>query len=199
MAAKVNITNLKREIARQSKGAIEPKLQPLLNAEFEAQKKLLLREFDEHPVSKEILAGPTLNNSSFVDTQKGGNLYSFLGFKAGLRPVEDLRAFLFTAINKGRVTKEIKGQKITYSMEVRVPTKTEINRRTALLFWTNRGWVDMIEKGVGNFGRYLFNKAGLKKSRSGTALQAKKDIRNEDFRGTAYISELIANLIARLK
>ena len=56
---------------------------------FDRSKKQMLDDFIDHPVSKEILAGPDSSNISGTIIG-GGNLFSFIGFHAGDNPIRNL-------------------------------------------------------------------------------------------------------------
>ena len=197
---KVNLIQLKREIERQEARLIAPRMKNKLNKAFEVEKNRFLKEFDSHPVNKELEKGPN-GESSIIKTKKGGNLYSLLGFVDGVEPVRELRDALEDGISKGHVTKDLGAKKIKYNLEVRVPTLTELKRKTQLLTWTTRSFVDLVENGISNFRRYLFDRSGrLKKySKSGTAIQADRDVRDKEFNGVPYLTKMIKKFQDRLK
>ena len=52
-----------------------------------------LQDFNSHPVTKEIEAGP--NSSNISGTLGGtGNLFTYIGFSSGSKPIEPLRKTL---------------------------------------------------------------------------------------------------------
>lgn len=196
----VNIIQLRKEIAAQEGRFIAPRMKDVLNQAYEEERQRFFDKFDNHPVNKELANGPTAS-SSIIETAKGGNLYSALGFVSAVEPVSELRNVLEANITKGRVTKQQGTNKIIYNLDMRFPTITELKRKTQLLTWTSRSFIDLVENGIANFKRYLFDKSGrLKKySRSGTAIQADRDIRDTQFKGVSYITEMINEFKNRLK
>jgi hypothetical protein len=195
----VNIIALRKEIERQSGKLVTPKIAPLFNKQFAEAKKQMLKDFDNHPVTEEILAGPELQNSQFVDTSHGGNLFSFLGFDEGENPVEDLREILDEETVKGSIEQTIGNDSIKYKMEVSVPNMDDIKSQTQNLSrWSTRSWVDAIQRGIRGFPSYLFNALGFKGSASGTAIEAKNkktgstvNVRGGSFKGVKYLSTIL--------
>lgn len=199
---RVNLVQLRREIAAQEATIIFPRMKEVLNQKFIEEKKGLMAEFDSHPVTRELNAGPDAS-SNIIQTTKGGNLYSLLGFVDKVKPAQELRNALENGITKGRVTKTQKTKNVLgYNLEVRMPTLEELRRKTELLTWTTRSFIDLIEKGVGNFSRYLFDKSGRlrKYSRSGTAIQVKdRKMRDDEFNGVEYVTAMIKKFQRALK
>jgi len=202
--ARINLVQLRKELSTQEASIIAPKMKEVLNEKFKEEKANLLKEFDQHPVTQELNAGPYAQ-SSFITTKNGGNLYSFLGFVEGIEPAKDLRNNLEAGISKGQVRKEVVSKnKIVYTLETRIPTIEELKRRGELLKWTTRSFIDVIEKGVNNFRRYLFDDSGRlsSKSRSGPAIQVKHDIKNgrpAQVKPIPYITKLIENFKKNLR
>ena len=85
-------------------------------AKYSAAKIIFLREFLNHPVSKEISEGPEGANIS--GTLGGyGNLFSFIGFEEGRKPIseiEDVMESLFS-FTKNKATSRSITFKITYN------------------------------------------------------------------------------------
>lgn len=202
--ARINLVQLRKELDAQEARIIAPKMKEVLNEKFKEEKANLLKEFDQHPVTQELNAGPNAE-SSFITTKSGGNLYSFLGFVQGIEPAKDLRRNLEIGISKGQVRKQVSSKnKIIYTLETRIPTIEELKRRGELLKWTTRSFIDIIEKGVNNFRRYLFDDSGRLSpySRSGPAIQIKHDIkqgRPAQVKPIPYISKLIEDFKKNLR
>ena len=200
--AKVNLIQLRRELAAQEAAVIKPRMKTILEDKFKEEKAALLKEFDQHPVTTELNAGPDAKNSKFVSTKTGGNLYSVLGFVNGITPAQDLRYDLENGISKGQVTKvQNTKNKFLYNLEVRIPTIGELKRRTQLLKWTTRSFIDVIENGISNFRRYMFDNGRFRNvSRSGTGIQIKHDIKGRsDIGPIQYISKLIKDFQENLR
>ena len=195
----INYRNLRIEIDRQSKDAIYRKVKPLMQAEFEARKQVVLDEFDAHPVTQELEAGPDAS-SQFIDTAHGGNLYSFLGFNAGENPTEAIRKVLQEdlRLNISQTTREVHQNTIIFKTPVRMPTLTTFHDKVGSqvpLEWTSRSFTDLLERGITGFGQYLFdtirNFGGA--SRSGPAIQINKGtLRGGSAPRIKYVSEFLA-------
>jgi hypothetical protein len=200
--ARVNFAQLRRELTAQEAAVIKPRMKTILEEKFKEEKAALLREFDEHKVTQELNAGPDAQDSNFISTKNGGNLYSVLGFVNGITPAQDLRYDLENGISKGQVTKSPSGRaRFLYNLEVRIPTLGELKRRTKLLKWTTRSFIDVIENGIGNFRRYMFDNDRFRSvSRSGTGIQIKNDIKDrKDVGPIEYISKLIKDFQQNLR
>lgn len=175
---------------------IEKQVAPILKKEFEKKKEKIIEYFDNHPVTRELEAGPEAVGS-IVTTDHGGNLFSFLGFNEGEDPTDALRRQLENGIQPTDILIGSGGKKNTVlvSLRVKTPTIPEIASAASQeiqLEWTDRDWVDTIEKGSSGFGHYLFKLVNkFKNSRSGTAIQVKNTLRNGSFRGTKYISDVL--------
>ena len=175
--AKVDIAQLRKELSAQADKVIYPIVREKLNDKFKTEKEKFFDKFNEHPVTQELEVGPA-GVSDYVSTSHGGNLFSLLGFVDRVDPIVELRDYLDKNITKGQVKKANQtGDKIIYTLDVKVPTYSEIKNKTRLLTWINRSWLDMIEEGK-NFVHYLFDDTGRlqKYSRSGTAIQIKGNI-----------------------
>ncbi|MEK6879002.1 MAG: hypothetical protein AABY22_05310, partial [Nanoarchaeota archaeon] len=143
------------------------------NARFVAAKQQMLNSFDNHIVTKELQAGPRANDSELVDH---GNLASFIGFENSENSVLELREYLRENTNlENNPRINLSKNRITYDFPVTLPSKTEIyNTFPTPDNWSSRGWVQLIEQGIGNAANYVFRLLGLPGSRSGTGLQIKK-------------------------
>lgn len=197
MAAFLNRIALEKAIAAQADRVIRPRIEPIIVKQFEEDKKELIKAFDSDPVTKELKRGEG-SSSSIIKTSKGGNLFSLLGFEggSGLDVVNGLKEILIKNITNTKVKTEKIGKKIYYMMEARIITTEGISQLTKnSLHWTSRSFIDLIENGISNFSKYLFDKSGRleKYSVSGTAIQAKKNVRDGQFSGIPYISKILAN------
>jgi hypothetical protein len=138
---------------------------------FDTAEREALREFDNHEITKELLDGPQAE-SKFLAR---GNLASFIGFEDASLEIGKLRNKLeqgFRMNERPQVTINKNG--ITYSYQVKAPDLQEIYDSTPTPDnWSNKGWTELIEKGISNFIYYLFFEFPISKSRSGYAIQSK--------------------------
>jgi len=167
---------LPREVAytKGLKRAVEGKIKS-------AQQKLL-ENFEQHPVTVEIAGGASSTNIS--GTLNGiGNLFSYIGFQSGDRPLDPIR----TMFQKHEVRYQYTKTKTI--INITVPTTKELFRVTPLPWATGRSWAKGIETGIGGLGRYLNIKSP--RSRSGRGVQVKAKLRVGKFNNTTYLSSLL--------
>jgi hypothetical protein len=158
------------------------------------EKARLEDDFNNHPVTKEIESGPEAMNIS--NTLGGyGNLFSFIGFDINASPIDPVRE-LIGRIRLGKmVAKNLKTG--TVSFQVNIPSKTDFESVTKMPWETGRSWLFDIEKTISGLGYYLYGK--YSKSRSGTAVQKEKSVRNLAFRSTKYFNKILEDFYKRLK
>lgn len=175
-------------------------------AEFSNKKREFKKEFYDHIVSRELLAGP-LSNSNPTGTLGGrsGNLWALIGFPAGSRPVDELWDILdenirFASFADTKI--EQRNDVVLYRFRIRPPPLEELYSQTPYPEWGGGSWLRGIENGVPGLRYYLFSERVAQWSRSGMAIQAKnvvtgklQVIREEPSRssGIRYISELLEN------
>ena len=94
------------------------------NKAVEKAKLLMLAEFDNHPITKEIKSGPRTNNSS--GTLGGvGNLFSYIGFNQGQSPTREVRKILESSTRLVGLRKTEKGE-VGFQIMIDLPSKEEI-------------------------------------------------------------------------
>ena len=156
-------------------------------------KNLMLREFDAHPVTKEINGGPHATNVSGTLGGKG-NLFSFIGFSNGDRPTREVRELLQNSTKLIGIRKTMKGD-LGFQIVIDLPNKEEIKRASPLPWAAARSWVVGIEQGLSGLGQYLV-KPGA--GRSGGGIEIKGTLRSGKFKNTKYVSAILANLQGNL-
>ena len=155
----------------------------------EKAKNIMIKEFENHLVTKEIESGPEGYNQS--GTLNGyGNLFSFIGFEEGMNPIEPVRAILNKALNVRSIPSSHKSMMVKFIIEL--PSKEEVFAASPNPWAIGRSWAKGIEQGMSGFGEYL-NTMSFK-SRSGEGIQAQKKIRSGGFSNTKYLSDIINNL-----
>ena len=128
-------------------------------------KKEVIQDFNSHPVTQEIAQGPKGMSSHLLGGR--GNLFGFLGFEQGSKPVMIIRDALRNSFEvnrqKMRVT-SLKNNVFTVEFDVNVPTAQEIDSISPLP-WTTQSWVKGIEKGITNYSQTIFQpRKGKKRS-----------------------------------
>lgn len=184
-------------LLKQVKKAIEP--EGFRIAKIEAERifrrayNAMLREFDKHPVTLEIASGKRAVN--FSGTLGGyGNLFSFLGFEDGDRPIDELRQLLAL----GTSIRFTVYRNMTWYFRIQLPTQEAIRQATPMPWEEGSSWAEGIEQGISNLSYFLYGKFG-KESRSGAGLQAGWEI-NEDlsFERTKYLTTILSNFRERI-
>lgn len=197
-----NAKIITQETFNQSDKILVKTVRPRIEKDFLNKKKRFLKDFDSHPVTKELNRGPNAKSQYINTDSSGGNLFSLIGFSADQRPTDALRDFFDKNIKIGKTTKsKIKGQSMIFSTKVNIPTISNVNSAMANnpdteLEWTNRSFTDLIARGVSGLSYYLFGPTKkLKNSRSGTAIQTRSKLRNFSTRPIKYVNELLENFV----
>jgi hypothetical protein len=163
------------------------------NKAVEKAKLLMLAEFDNHPITKEIKSGPRTNNSS--GTLGGvGNLFSYIGFNQGQSPTREVRKILESSTRLVGLRKTEKGE-VGFQIMIDLPSKEEIAQASPVPWAAARSWVIGIEQGISGLGQYLVKSGG---GRSGNGIEVKGTIRQGKFKNTKYVSAILNNLQAHL-
>jgi len=154
---------------------------------IEKAQRELVRDFYNHPVTKEVQAGANASNSS--GTLGGyGNLFAFIGFDSGDNPTQGIENILkqklsvtVRAISNGRFRISI----------LNAASKGEIFSVSQIPWASGSSWAEGIENGLSNLGSFLYSNKGIPKSRSGTGIQVLRDLRSTNFKTQPYISKII--------
>ena len=161
-----------KRVLNRAVPAISKRARVKIQIEFKRIKNKMLEEFDNHQVTKEIEAGPQASNSSGL-LGGYGNLFSFIGFPRGMRPLDRVRmALQATQMEQMSIVRK------RLNFETTEPTKEELFDMTKISdfrdeFEGGRSWLDGIETGISGLGFYLYDldKAPIKGSLSGPAIQ----------------------------
>ena len=169
------------------RNVIEPKL--------EERQRELVRQFEIHPITIELNAGPRATNTS--GTLGGyGNLFSFIGFSSSDKPTSVISQ-IFNQKIKFKVRR--RDQKGLYAVTFFIPDIEEIYGLTPIPWMTGKSWVKSVEEGgLTNLGQYLFSSTGFGQSSSGTGIQVKNRSSGVSFSRTPYIGKLIEDFKKRL-
>jgi hypothetical protein len=150
----------------------------------------LLKNFEKHPVTVEIQGGATASNVS--GTLGGiGNLFTYIGFSDGERPLTPLRLLL----EKYEI--RYHHSKTRTTINIIVPTAAELFKVTPMPWATGRSWAKGIETGISGLGRYLYQNSP--RSRSGGGVQVKGKLRSGKFSNTSYLSSLLNNYYKEIR
>ena len=154
----------------------------------------LMKDFDQHPITKELKEGPTGANIS--GTLGGyGNLFAFLGFFDDQKPTEELE----TMLNRATLERTIRrGNHVYY--RVNMPDKSEIESATQLNWGSGTSWAYAVETGNfdGNASLSHFIYKSWDGSRSEEGLQVEGEYREEEFKEMPYITKILDNFRNRI-
>lgn len=188
MPAKITNRSLEKElndfiVAETIKKYRSP-LQKMVFTAFDQIKKEMIQDFQNHPVTQEILAGPTASNTS--GTLGGyGNLFAFIGFEKSSNPIQPI----LNLLEKSRI-EYTKATKTGATFTIILPNKTDIFKETPMPWAFGRSWAEGIERGISGLGKFLYTDSA-ETSRSGEGIQSKGVIKGGKFKPTSYISALL--------
>lgn len=152
-----------------------------------------VNEIESHPVSIEINNGEGSQNIS--NTLDGnGNLFSFIGFNEGSKPVEDI----VNIVKNNTSIRELSVKNNIIKYQVNSPSLEELYSVTPMPFERGLSWLRGIEKGISGFGYYLYGKI-FPSSRSGRAIQSNNRIRKNNYKPKDYFSNLYGRFIESFK
>lgn len=160
---------------------------------LEQQKEILLREFDNHPVTREIEAGPEAANLSGTLGGKG-NLFSFIGFDDADTPVAPVKELLHN-ISLGSMRRNNAAGVLNF--KVNMPSEEEFEAVSKMPWETGRSWLFEIERAISGLGNYLYGQ--FKNSRSGTGYQASSAVDTKTFAPVPYFKTMLEKFVIKLK
>jgi hypothetical protein len=160
---------------------------------LERAKRKMVGEFDAHPVTREISAGPSAVNIS--NTLTGyGNLFTFIGFSSGESPTSAVREYLLSA------PKIVRSRLVSNSMifTIEVPALSDFKNISRMPWEGGRSWLQGIETGISGFSYYMAYVFNSKSSRSGGGLQVANKIRSGSYRTTPYMTPILRRFIKEM-
>lgn len=170
----------------------------IVQKRLEQAQKETITEFNTHPVTAEIEAGPRSENLS--GTLGGyGNLFSYIGFGQGSNPIESLRDFLIKTPRVFKNSRFIKRQSsVEFVFRVQIPT-TEQMEALSPSPYEGRSWIKGVERGISGLGYYLHSRSGqLAGSRSGYGLQTENRLRAMTFKPIRYMTNILTKFRKRV-
>lgn len=164
----------------------------IVRQEFEKVKRETINQFDNHPVTQEIEAGPNADNISRTLGGRG-NLFSFIGFNKGDKPTLPIRQ----AFQDMTLTSTIVRRDGSSESQILYPSKDDIFKITPMPWAEGRSWAEGIEKGISNLGQFL--QKSTPDSRSGAGIQSQNQVSQAQFSKTPYISAILNSLERKIK
>jgi hypothetical protein len=165
-------------------------IKQVIEKKVKSAQQNLLKSFEKHPVTAEIEGGASASNLS--GTLGGiGNLFTYIGFSSGEKPLAIVRTLLEKYEIRYHHTKS------RTTINITVPTASELFKVTPMPWATGRSWAKGIETGISGLGRYLYQDSA--RSRSGGAVQVKGRLRAGKFSNTSYLSSLLKNYYKEIR
>ena len=193
----INFSSIFKKMHESKK--IEKQFTRIAEDDFNQAKKILLAQFLQHPVTKEIMGGPLASNVSGCVSK--GNLFSFIGFEVEENPAKDLYDYLNQNIRFYSTPKKYFGKDFKYSFAIKMPTRKDFIRHFPLPWNQGKSWPISIENGIPNIGYYLFLFNEIR-TRSQHGVQLKQEIKNQAksiFRPHIYLSAMFDDFQTNLK
>jgi len=155
-----------------------------------------------HPASQELEQGLSAGGSQFLDGNR--NLFAFLGFEQGRKPISEFAAFLRREIRISDFRLNTSSDEIsTYTLVIYFPTHERINEEFALdrgvVGISNIGWPVMLELGTASPSNleYFLPKPPEGRSTGGIQLDSQKRIVRAGLQQRAA-SDYLSGLQARI-
>lgn len=143
----------------------------IIENNFIKAKEILLKDFDSHVITREILGGSSdpINAKNISGTLGGySNLFAFIGFNKGEDPISDLRTLLE---NISIESIEVK-QTLKMSAKTAIPTEQEILESSRMPWENGRSWALSIETGISNFSNFMGQYRPSSRSGGGIQVEA---------------------------
>jgi len=182
MPSRVNFRSINKYIASNS--AIQRACENIIVKKIEVAKQSLINDFESHPVSTEISAGASASNSS--GTLGGyGNLFTFIGFNSGDKPVTSWVNFIRQKVQLQRGSAKISASESAFniSFSINKISSQDLVAYAKMPWEPGRSWITGIEKGISGFSNYIVKKLA---GRSGGGLQSKSAARSGQFSRSSY-------------
>jgi hypothetical protein len=198
----VRVNQIVKKIANSR--SVEAKVSRIVNKNFRIERKRVINEFENHPVTRELEAG--VGSANISGTTHGvGNLFSFIGFPQGSRPVDSVRKLMLGIRISSRPKKTIISRnKMEKVYKVYSPDMSDFQAATPMPWETGLSWVRGVERGISGFGHFMAtNSAGAEGfnfsgSRSGGGVEVRRTLTTMGFRPVKYISLILSNFTRRL-
>ena len=193
---KLNRSNLELEFTRALGNSTEVKMiaDRQFRSIFNAAHRVMIKEFDRHPITSEIDAGPRAVNLS--ETLGGyGNLFSFIGFEAGSEPTQNLKDLLMLTVNYRQTVYRNRA----WYFKVYIPSKEDIADASPMPWEAGNSWALQIEKsnGISGLSAYMYAKWNGGRSKQGFQLPYENQ-EDAAFSAKPYLSEILANFKNRI-
>ena len=191
----VNRAQLSRTLSRQAPRALAKQFENRVRKLVIEAQRLMVAEFSAHPVTQEIEAGPGANNISdtLVGANTNANLFGFIGFEVGRRPIDKIRMYLAQNLEIRKLT-GTRG-KVSLDFVVKIPSLDDIYKLSPVPWAPGLSWVEGIEKGLPGLGQYL---VADNKGRSRGGIQVKATLNAASFKSVSYLTKILREFVNNL-
>ena len=187
--AKLNMNSINKKV--NNSRAFDKEALRVAQTKLNIAKQKLLEEFDQHPVTTEMKAGPEASNYS-GSLGGYGNLFSFMGFSSGSHPTKAVRNFLQSFISL-KPTGRSRGSAKEYIIQM--PSMEDFD--FAKMPWeSGNNWVRAVETGISGFSYYMHK--AHEASRAGVGIQIDNKLRSEGSKSIVYMTKLLDKFRKRL-
>ena len=204
-----DIKLITRKIAKSRR--LEAEMEKRATEKLDRAKRVMIKEFVDHPVSQEIAAGESATNISGTLTGSRGNLFTFIGFPAASKPIESIISLIqrktFLVRRSGRRVKKTAIKSISRTYRINYLEEQDINSSDeARMPWESGSWISGIERGISSFSSYMYkafkpgrSKKGVQAKKGGKAGGEEQKINEGTFSPVKYVSRVIENFKKNLR
>ena len=186
--AGINRRGLRKELAVKLGPFFKKELQKKVKRDINSVVRTMLVEFNTHAITREIEGGAGARNIS--GTLGGaGNLFSFIGFDEGDKPVPPVRQILERSTHLVSITQS--PNSLDFEVVIQIPDKEALFDASPIPWAAARSWVAGIERGLPGLGQFLVQRGS---GRSQGGVQIKGTLRGGGFSNKKYISAILNNL-----
>ena len=194
---KIDYEAIKRkfELHLDSSPEILKAVENLAQKNFKRIHTALLRDFNNHPITQELKAGPESSNIS--NTLEGsGNLFAFLGFYNTEVPTLQLENLLEDI----SIKRTVRRKNIFYFKILNVPDKGSIAGATQMTWGSGTSWAYAVENGEFNgdaeLSHFIFKTYGGSRSKEGFQIQ--EEYSEDQFQPKSYMTEILSKFKDRV-
>jgi len=191
MAGRINLEQFKNDLLSNEVVLAAAKAEA--GKVLSEQKEILINEFNNHPVTQEIEAGPEAGNLSGTLGGKG-NLFSFIGFDDADTPIAPVKELL-NKITLGTMRRN--NAKGVLNFKVNMPSEEEFEAVSKMPWENGRSWLFEVERAISGLGNYLYGQ--FKNSRSGTGYEVSSPVDTKTFSPVPYFRTMLEKFVSKLK
>ena len=141
----------------------------IIEKQFKIAHHKLMKDFESHPVTKELKSGANAKNIS--GTLPEGNLFGFIGFEEGDDPVNEIEILLARA-NILIKNRKFGSSGFIWTYAVNIPSLSDLYKVTPSPWAKGASWLQQIEgRGMPNLGQYMYTQSPPA-GRSGAGIQS---------------------------